>query len=152
MNLWPYEVQISYVWYCMQCHLLHLLFSMIYMINCVGVLIQSLNEWSISIDICQCGRAASHQITAKERCLYGDMISCGYIPQHCVLEARYLHRAYYTYLIHEITLESVQLYWHNSLFNGECVSWWGGAAARLDASPRPSQSIMPGRGWFIYYF
>ena len=35
-----------------------------------------------------------------------------------MLKARYLHRAYYTYLIHEITLESVQLYGHNSLFNG----------------------------------
>ena len=61
MIFWPYEVQISYVWYCMQCHLLHILFSMIYMINCVGVLIQSLNEWSISIDIWPWGHCSWHQ-------------------------------------------------------------------------------------------
>ena len=42
----------------------------------------------------------------------------------CVLKARYLHRAYYTYVIHEITLESVQLYGHNSLFSGLLGARW----------------------------
>ena len=51
-------------------------------------------------------------------------ISLGYIPQHCVLEARYLHRAYYTYLIHEITLECVHLYGYNSILSGVVVEQW----------------------------
>ena len=42
----------------------------------------------------------------------------------CVLKARYLHRAYYTYLIHEITLESVQLYGHNIILSGVVVELW----------------------------
>jgi len=41
-----------------------------------------------------------------------------------VLKARYLHRAYYTYLIHEITLESVQLYGHNIIFSGVLGARW----------------------------
>ena len=52
------------------------------------------------------------------------LYSLGYIPQHCVLKARYLHRAYYTYLIHEITLECVQLYGHNSILSGVVGARW----------------------------
>ena len=44
----------------------------------------------------------------------------------CVLKARYLHRAYYTYLIHEIILECVQLYGHNSILSGVVAAWWRG--------------------------
>ena len=41
-----------------------------------------------------------------------------------MLKARYLHRAYYTYVIHEITLESVQLYGHNSILSGVVGARW----------------------------
>ena len=42
----------------------------------------------------------------------------------CVLKARYLHRVYYTYLIHEIALECVQLYGHNSILSGVVGARW----------------------------
>ena len=63
----------------------------------------------------------------------------------CVLKARYLHRAYYTYVIHEITLESVQLYGHNSMLSGLLGARWLVAASATwvsrwawpQMSPRP---------------